>query len=380
MSLSTLLSVARSALLTHQKAMGVIAQNVANATTPGYSRQRLNLAAATPVWDGNGYIGRGVDEQGITRARDRFLDGTYRRESGLLGHSSTLWSMLSQVEGAVSEPSDVGVAAALDAVFQSFSDLANDPANPTNREIVRTSAQRFVQQIHQLNDQIVQAQQDAVGRMRMEVERVNTLATQIASLNQQILQAGDAGAPDLADQRDLLIDEASTMIGIRVLERPDGTIGVAAGGLLLVDGPSVQRLAVRDVPGGGYGIGPESGSGLIDPVSGSLNALSELTTTNLPEYQRKLDEFTEAVVTEFNALHSTGYNLNGETGINFFDPTGTNARSIALSAEVEASGDAIAAGGTPAPGDNTVALQIAALATTGVASLGGKTLRDAYVD
>ena len=107
MSLLTLLSIARSALLTQQRAMSVSAQNIANASTPGYSRQRLNLVAATPLLTPLGALGRGVADAGISRVRDRVLDAAYRRESGLLADATARQTVLEQVEGAFGEPSDI---------------------------------------------------------------------------------------------------------------------------------------------------------------------------------------------------------------------------------------------------------------------------------
>src|SRR5438093_10658044 len=129
MSLLSFLSIARSAMMAQQRAMDVTAHNVANAQTPGYSRQRLNLRPADPLLTANGMIGRGVTDGGIVRIRDGFLDTAWRHQSGLLGGATTLLSYLSQVESAMNEPSDTGLTATLDQMFQAFGDLANDPSN-----------------------------------------------------------------------------------------------------------------------------------------------------------------------------------------------------------------------------------------------------------
>src|SRR6185503_4283623 len=120
MSLASILNSARSALLAHQRAMTVTSNNVANAQTPGYSRQRLELIPATPLFTGQGTIGRGVSEGGIRRARDQFFDATFRRESGFLGLANLMRDFLGQVEATLDEPSDTGLASTLNALFQSF--------------------------------------------------------------------------------------------------------------------------------------------------------------------------------------------------------------------------------------------------------------------
>ncbi len=200
---------------------------------------------------------------------------------------------------------------------------------------------------------------------------MNDLAARVADLNQQILAYGGASgsAPDLADQRDLIVDQLSSIVGVRVLAREDGTIGVIAGDTMLVDGANAQTLSVRALGGGGYGVFTAGGI-VVDPKSGSLKALTDLTTITLPGIQRRLDQLAEALVTTVNAIHRAGTTGTGATGVDFFDPAGITAQSISLSAAVEASGDAIAAG-TGASGDGSVARQIAGLATAANAALGG---------
>ena len=380
MSLSSILSIARSALWAHQRAMAVTAQNVANAQTPGYTRERLTLmAVASSPYVANG-IGLGVTDAGVERTRDTFYDATYRNESGLLGGSATMRDYLSQVESAVNEPSDTGISAALDGLFQSFGDLANDPSSGTNRDLVRTAASRLVRQLNTLDQQIQQTSQDAVAKLRQDVTDANAITSQIASLNANIraAHAAHADSADLEDRRDLLTDQLSSLAGVRTLPQEDGSITVLAGDTTLVDGGTAHALSIVPAPGGGFGIGMDGSGTPIDLKAGSMKAITDLVSKVLPDLTSKLDTFTQSLVTEVNTIHRTGYTADGQTGTDFFDPAGTTARTIRLTDAVSASGDAIAAGGTNTAGDNSVALLLAGLANTGVASLGGRTMRDYY--
>lgn len=379
MSLASLLSIARSALLAQQRAMEVTGHNVANASTPGYSRQRVALQAATPLWTALGPIGRGVDFSTVTRIRDAFLDDTFRRESGTLGGSSTLHTFLSQVEGAMGEPSDTGVGAALDGLFSSFADLAADPANGSSRESVRQAAARLVQRVRQLDGRMAQAGSDALERLRAEVQDVNDITARIADLNGRILASGGAGggSPDLEDLRDSLVDRLSGMADVRVVRHENGSIGVLAGDSLLVDGGTSHRIAVV-AAGAGYGVGFESGTGLVDLQGGSLGALVDLNDTVLPGLRAQLDTMVAALVAEVNSIHRAGYTRTGATGTDFFDPAGVTAATFALAAPVAASGDAIAAAGSAAPGDGAVALRLSMLGTTALGGLGGLSVREFY--
>jgi flagellar hook-associated protein 1 FlgK len=381
MTLISLLGIARSALLTHQRALDVTGHNVANAMTPGYTRQRLDLVPASPLQLPWGTMGRGVTDSGVHRVRDWLLDSSVHRESGYLGYSQTLGTFLTQAEAAINEPSEYGVGAALDGLLDAFSELANDPSSSVHRGLVQQHAGRFVDRLHQLDSSIQGITRDAMARLRATVEEVNRIASEIAGLNSQILAAGGPlhSAPDLEDQRDLLIDQLSGSMGVRVMRRDDGTVAVAAGDTLLVDAGMSRTLEVRAVAGGGTGIGVQGG-GDVNPRSGSLQGMMDLINVELPGLRGRLDQFAAAVVAEVNAIHRTGFTASGATNTDFFDPAGVTAHTINLASGVAASVDAIAAGGTSAAGDGSVALQLAGLRSTPIAALGDSSLGDFYTE
>lgn len=380
MSLSSLFSVARSALLAHQRAMAVTAHNVANAQTPGYSRQRLHLVSLRTSASGRGSIGIGVGDAGILRTRDRFLDATYRRQSSLLGGSGTLRNMLSQVESSLMEPSDEGIAAALDGMFQSFGELATEPSSSLKRDLVRSSADKLARKLRQLDTQLGFVMQDTAVRLRAEVADVNALAEGIAALNREILAARGAtgGSPDLEDQRDLLLDRLAAYGAVEVVPKDDGTVSVSFGDAVLVDGSANRRFAVQEAAGSGFRIAYDSGGEAIDPRSGSLKALADLASDTLPAYRNRLDLFTRTLVTELNAVHRTGHTASNKTNTDFFDPSGITAGTIRLAPDVAASGEAIAASSSPDLGNNDIALAIASLSDSAFESIGGTTLQSFY--
>ena len=380
MSLASLLSIARSALFVHQRAMEVTGHNVANANTPGYTRQLMQLQAASPLVLPRYSMGRGVEAEQITRQRDTFYDAAYRRDSGQLGNSSTLNNYLGQIEASLNEPSDTGLSSSLGRLFNSLSELANDPASHVGRGLVVSAGARVAQQLNSLAQQNNRIGQEAVDSLRAQVDQVNSYASQIAALNTKIVQSGGAssGSSDLMDQRDVLVDKLSQFMDVRVLTRPDGSIGVAAGNTVLVDGAQAAPLAVAAV-GAGWGIVQAGGGSPIDPQSGSLKALMDLTQTRLPAVQAELDKLAAALVTQFNLVHRAGFTPGGVTSVDFFDPAGTTASTIKLSAALTLSSDNIAASANGAPGNGDIATTLAGLATQGVASLGGNTFREHFV-
>jgi flagellar hook-associated protein 1 len=362
MSLSSLLSIARSALLTQRRAMEVTANNVANAQTPGYSRQRLELRAQNPLNTPEGYIGRGVTSGTVQRARDLFYDGTFRREAGLFSQSSTLEYGLRQIEDSIGEPSDTGISAALDRFFHAFSDLSNDPASPAARDLVCQAGARLAAQLNHLDSRLSTTTADTLSRLEAETAQANQLLRQIADLNQDILSSGGAGASDLMDRRDLAIDQLSALVSVRVVKHDDGTVTVMGEEANLVDRviPAQIRLDgtspdMRLVDAGGASLGR---------VGGSLGAGLELVNTRIPAVRAQLDQLAAALVGEVNSIHRSGYTASGATNTDFFDPTRTTAAGIQLTSALRAS--------------SMAALRLAQLGDTALAGLGQRSFRDFF--
>lgn len=375
MSINNLMSIARTALMTHQQAIDITGHNIANVNTPGYSRQRLELAAAVPLRTPIGTIGRGVTATGIMSYRDVLLDAAYRREQGAFAHSDTLRGLLGGVEQILGEPSDVGISAALDAVFNAFSDLAQTPASASARVAVRDAVQQLTNRIREVDGRLASQQVEISGQISGTVARINQIGQQVAALNLDIVAAssGGAAAPDLQDARDLLLDELATLVGTRVLPREDGSLAVIVGDALLVEGAFPQSLDVRTVPGGGFAAGIVGSPRNLKPGGGVLGALTDLSTGGIPGVRSELDRLASGLVTTMNALHAAGTTLGGSTGVNLFDPAGLTAGTIGLSAAILANPQDIVSGASSQPGDNTVALQLAGLRTTPIASLNGGT-------
>src|SRR5688500_17378563 len=129
MSLTSILSVARTALNYQQAVIQTAGHNIANAETEGYSRQPVDAQASTPQYLPYGSIGTGVAIDDIRRARDELLDVSYRQESSGFGAATLREELLSQVEGILGEPSEDGLAAAMDEFWSSWSELANAPTS-----------------------------------------------------------------------------------------------------------------------------------------------------------------------------------------------------------------------------------------------------------
>ncbi|MDH5590328.1 MAG: hypothetical protein OEZ37_09800, partial [Gemmatimonadota bacterium] len=169
----------------------------------------------------------------------------------------------------------------------------------------------------------------------------------------------------------------ATLIPIQVHPQDDGSVGVTASGYHIADGVVSVPLEIR-TSGGTVGLAIQGRPGMLPDLGGSVGGMLEVLNQDIPAIRATLDELANALVTEVNAIHVTGTNPLGGTGIDFFDPAGLTADTIALSAEVAADADAIAAGtpdglGGYRAGANDVALSLAALRDVSIGSL-GKTL------
>jgi flagellar hook-associated protein 1 FlgK len=320
-----------------------------------------------------------VTANGISRARDQFLDTSFRQENGLLGRYNTTNQLLTGVESIFDESNGAGLGAGLDALLSAFGDLANDPSSATARGLVVQSAQSLTQQFHDVSDRVAGVSADLLERMRGAVSDVNNLGAQIADLNRQIVAAArGVSAPDLEDHRDLLIDRLSQMVDVQVVEHPNHSVTVTGGGALLADGAQHGELEVQVLATGGYGLASKASHALVSLSSGSLKALSDLSSSTLPGIQKQLDQFAAAVVTEVNAVHRAGTTTAGAGGTDFFNPAGVTASGIEVAVPIRQSPANIAAGATGAPGDGSIALKLAQLRTTPVQSAGGQTLGEFY--
>lgn len=335
-------------LLTQQQALDVTSHNVANANTPGYSRQEAVLRATQPyvvpsnsVLTGAGaQLGSGVDVAAIRRIRDAFLDVQFRAQATALGDATARATSLDQVELAFAEPTDDGLAAQLGKFWSSWSDVANAPENAGARSALVTIAQTLTSTFHTIHSQLTtvaqqaQAEYDAIVGPSGDVA---AWAQELAGLNTSIGDAVFRGQQpnDLMDRRDELIDKLSSLGQVSVTDLGTGRLQIDFGGVTLVD-PAAT---------GGF-TWPQT----LTAPGGKLGALLDLASATGPAltYRAELDAVAADLVAAVNGLH---------TSTPFFDTSGTTAATIA----VVATAATVQTGSSGAAGANDVAQAIAAL-------------------
>ena len=381
-----LFSIARGALLTHQQVLSTIAHNVANAETPGYSRQEAVLETNPSVRMSYGNVGTGVHISTILRKRDVLLDDSYRSAAGQSGDAQTHSTALSQLEGIFGEPSDAGMSNALDQFWGAYSDLAATPSSSAAQSIVQQRGKQVAQLFHDYDAQLTQQRSSSTERLSTTVTQINSLAQRVADLNTRILttESSDNPANDLRDQRDMLLDTLAKTAGTRVINQNNGTVTVVIGNSTLVDGNEFRALHVQlEVPNPVPAVTPSDVNVRITlgdspdrlaPLGGELKAITTVINTDIPSLRGRLNALAAALVSNVNAKHTTGFVFSGTTipgaaAGNFFD-AGTvlnpvRASTIVLDATIAADASKIAVSGNAnAPTDNSVGLAMGALRTT----------------
>ncbi len=255
--LFSIFNIAKNGIRTHQTGLQVIAHNVANADTDGYSVQRANIRTTTPFgipslnsYCGPGQLGTGSIVSSIDRARDQFIDTQIRKETSTLGKYDARQQSLSEVEAVFNEPSDTGLSSVLDKFWSSWQQLSTNPEpNSTARTLVVQNAESLATAINHNYDQLTNIETNAADMTNQQVSEVNNILKQISDLNKQIkaVKIGGENPNDLLDRRDLLLDQLSERFGFEVDKGNLESISINAK---TSDGSTVNVLSGTDVTNG----------------------------------------------------------------------------------------------------------------------------------
>ncbi|WP_432662663.1 flagellar hook-associated protein FlgK [Wukongibacter baidiensis] len=372
-------NIARSGIFASQRAMNITSHNIANANTPGYTRQRLDMEQSSPMYlpGGQGMLGAGVDTEGISQLRSEFLDLKLRNELTGYGEWETKSETLATIGTILNEPSDSGIQTVFNDFFSSLQELVDTPESLTTRALVRESAVAFTTRINGMVNQFEDLQSNMDFEVRATVDQINGYGEQIASLNEAIHKAELDGskANDLRDQRNLLVDKLSELTDINYYEDAENRFYVLMNGKPLVSHIEnselayVQRTTKLHDPydaNGLHDVQWADGS-TFNPTGGKIKGLTDMINNDsgndkgIPYYVKQLNDFTRTLADEMNRVHRLGFDLDGNAGGDFFtfDPTNP-AKSISISAAIEGDLNKIAAsetvGGVPGDGGNALAM------------------------
>jgi flagellar hook-associated protein 1 len=336
----SILFTGQQALLAHQTALQVTGQNIANANTPGYSRERAELVSAPS--SSTRVMRSGVHVEEITRAYDRFITTQVAVASSNLKGAQTQSDLLGQVEALFNDLNtpETGLSEALEALFQGLHDLAQHPQGLSERSSVLQQGQNVAEAFHQLANGLQGLYQGRNAELGDAVTDVNHLTAQLARLNQQIREREvdpKNHANTLRDQQDLLLKQLAEKINITSFPTGAGQVTVLlGGGRPLVEGVQSCNLATRVDPDDPQrllvDLNDAQGNGTdvtAQIQSGHIYGLLVGRDTVLPRLQANLDRLAAQLTTSLNQTHNTGYGLDGTTGQDFFVARQVSGQALA---------------------------------------------------
>jgi flagellar hook-associated protein 1 FlgK len=326
MSIS-LLSLGSRSLAAAQGSLGTIAHNIANANTPGYSRQEAVLSTATGQYTGAGYFGRGVDLTTVRRQYDQFLTQSVQTQTSQSAADAARSGALSELDGLFADPS-TGIGAAMDNLFGAASDLASRPADTTARTAWLAQTGQVAQRIASVGRQLADMASRADSRIAQGAGQVNDKLGALKAINAKIAQSQAGGQPpnDLLDQRDTLLQDLNGLMAVTVLPKADGTVDLftRSGAALLVGGQQSVLSAVPDPADASrtalklsIGTGPTALSQMMDAASlggGSLAGTLTFRDQDLASAVNQVGRLAVVLADRLNAQQANGVDASGVAG------------------------------------------------------------------
>jgi flagellar hook-associated protein 1 FlgK len=375
-TINAALGIVSGALNADQQALNVVANNVANANTPGYTREEPNWQENQPITIGGIAYGQGATETGATSQRDRVLEERLDQQKQLASASGSRLTALNTLQALFTPDSGSSSSTAgdigsdLTKFFSSFSSLEANPTDNALRQSVLSTAKTLAGDISNaaasLNSQRAALDQQAAG----VTSQVNVLTSAIAQLNKQIMSTSpNSDAGTLEDQRQQDLSQLAQLIGINQITTENNGLAITttSGQLLLSQGTSYQLTTgmVNGVTGfflGGTNITSQLASG-----GGSLGGDLTARDTDIPGTLASLDQLAYSVSTSVNAQNNAGTDLSGLTGtvanpLNIFsEPAAVTGSALSMSVAMTDPNKIAAAGAGDGTGDNSNAIAMSNL-------------------
>lgn len=321
-----ILNTALSGLAAFQRSLETTSNNISNVNTEGYSRQRAELATTPAQFMGSGYVGTGVAVANIARSYDQFISGQIRSSTSAFSEVDSYHTLASQIDTLIADE-NTGISAAMKAFFNSVNDVANNPSSTPVRNVLISEGKALVNQFDSIGSRLDEIKQQVDSNLETDVLDLNNYASAIAKLNTQIVDAigrtsGQQMPNDLLDQRDELLRKVAEKVDTAVVSQGDGSVSVFIGqGQPLVLGAGVRTLSLSgnnfDPTHQEIYLNSENITSYLSggQIGGNLRFRDEV----LYPTQREFGLLAVGLATEFNNVHKAGYDLDANTGLDFFD-------------------------------------------------------------
>jgi flagellar hook-associated protein 1 FlgK len=307
------LNIGVTGLLTAQRALDTIGQNIANVSTPGYARREVRIGSSAVTADRAAAGAGGVTVGSIARIKDLFLQGrlnTY--QSGLSG-AETLSRYYLEIESLLSEPGDNGIGAAISQFYNQWQTLASRPEDSATRNALLSAAENLARSICDLQRGLSEMRLAISQELKDSVGSANNLVAQLAQNNLLIDQAvsGGQGPLDLEDNRDDLLRRLADLLGVGNLTPGEAKAAVSMGGVNLVSGVYAVELVAPASAGDGLQVRVGEGLASVEASGGKIGALIDLDRDVIAGYMARLDSLAQELMRTVNAVHAQGVPLSG---------------------------------------------------------------------
>jgi flagellar hook-associated protein 1 FlgK len=319
-----------SALNSAQMGLATAEHNIANLSTPGFTRQQTVQASRQPQFTGAGYIGQGVDVNTVKRVYSEFLGKQVLQEQGLSAQLDAHYAQIKQIDNMLADPNS-GMAPAIQEFFSAVNNVSNAPESQPARQALINNANSLASRFQSIDQRLLDLNNGVNSQITNSVTNINSYAKQISTLNQNIVLASAAGngqpPNDMLDQRDFLVTQLNQEIKASVVKQSDGSYSVFVGnGQSLVVGAKAYSMKAILSP---------SDASLVDVAyvnhdgsttsiqqnslhGGTLGGLLAFRDKTLTTTQNALGRVAMSISGTFNEQHKMGQDLNGELGGDFF--------------------------------------------------------------
>ncbi|HVC50369.1 MAG TPA: flagellar hook-associated protein FlgK [Burkholderiales bacterium] len=329
--MADIFSIGLGALNAAEIGITTTGQNIANASTPGYSRQEVLQSAAQPQSTSYGFLGGGVQVDSIARVYNQFLVDQSMSAQAQAASYNTYYSQAQPIDQMLSDQTS-GLQPAIQGFFTSLQSVANSPQSIPARQAFLSNAQSLVSQINGAANTLTNTSNGINNSITSTIQNINSLATQVANLNQQILQlqtAANNNPPnDLLDQRQQLISQINQQIGVKTVTESNGNVDlfIGSGQSLVIGNRSMTLKAAPDpanptntevayVLNGATGVLPSS-----TLTGGNLGGMLQFRNQTLETAQNAIGQLAVVMSQTLNQQNQLGMDLNGNLGGNLFVP------------------------------------------------------------
>jgi flagellar hook-associated protein 1 FlgK len=326
--MSSILSIGQSALSAAQAGLATTGHNIANASTPGYSRQSIVQSSVTGQNLGQGFLGAGTQVVDITRAFDSLVTSQLQATKSSQSSTSTYLSQLSNIDNLIGDNAS-GVSPAMQDFFKGIQDVSAAPQSAASRQSLLSDGQALSARFQTLNGQLVDANNSVNTQITASAAKINSYAKQISSLNDTIAKATAGGSTpnDLLDQRDKMVSDLSVEIKVNVVNDGKSGYNVFIGnGQPLVVGTKTYDLVAQTSPTDPSKIevayqGPAKNTILSESSlsGGTLGGLFDFRANSLDVAKNSLGRIAIVLADSINAQHKLGVDQTGAAGGDFFN-------------------------------------------------------------